>query len=254
MTATTGERSHQVEDLSWSELDQLEGSVPYWILPVGSVEQHGPHLPLGADALVVERLAEITARRDGALVLPSVRVGVLHAFRDWPGLRVPPQVLIQQVLSYADLAVEHGNRLLVLNGHDENHEPLMVAARELVERSGTDIVVVEWAQLVSDVIRDVSTSTSESHAGEALTSLFLHWYPERVRTALVADGTRSDGGLTADDLHVAVRAHRPRRYRRQDVPSGVLGDPRPASATKGHLIAQALVSRTDLLVQERGWR
>jgi creatinine amidohydrolase len=245
----------RIDDLSWTEFEVLAPRLPYWLLVTGSMEQHGPHLPLSADTLVVERLAEITAAAHGVLILGTVRVGVLHAFVDWPGSqRVPADVFGAQVRALADVAVPHANRLMVLNGHDENHEPLLTAARELNDSRGTDVLVVEWAQLVTDVIRKVSESTGESHAGEALTSLFLHWYPQLVRTGLMQPGVRPAAGLAADDLHVAKRAHHVVRFERKKVPTGVLGDPTRASAEKGAVIASALVERVDLLVQERGWR
>lgn len=244
----------KVEDLTWTEFESCAPAVPYWLIVTGSVEQHGPHLPLGADTLVVERAAELVAERHGALVLGTVRAGVLHAFQDWPGsVRLTPETFTATVTELAAGIAPYRNRLVLLNGHDENHEPLMMAARQLVERQDADVVVVEWAELVSDVIRQVSTSTSEAHAGEGLTSVFLHWYPERVRTDLVAPGVLPQGGLTQDDLHVVKRAHRPVRFNRADVPSGVIGDPRLASADKGAVIAEALVDRLELLVKERGW-
>ena len=254
MTSTPPCTATRLEDLTWVEFEELAPETPYWILVTGSTEQHGPHLPLGADTLVAERLAEVVAAEHGALILGSVRAGVLHAFQDWPGSqRVPHQVLVGQVEALAQPAVGHRRNLLILNGHDENYEPLLLAARSLVERHDLDVVVVEWAQLVSDVIREVSESRSESHGGEGLTSVFLHWYPERVRTDLIAAGTLPSGKLTRDDLHVTKRAHHVVRFQRTDVPSGVLGDPRLASAEKGKVVAEALVERVDQLVRERGW-
>lgn len=243
----------RVEDLTWTEFESRAPDVPYWLIVTGSVEQHGPHLPLGADTLVVERAAEQVANRHGALVLGTVRTGVLHAFRDWPGgLRLTPETFTATVIELAAGIRPYRNRLVLLNGHDENHEPLMTAARQLVDR-GADLVVVEWAELVSDVIRQTSTSTSEAHAGEGLTSVFLHWYPDRVRTHRIAAGVLPRGGMAQDDLHLVKRAHRPIRYDRADVPSGVIGDPRSASANKGAVIAEALVDRLELLVKEQGW-
>jgi creatinine amidohydrolase/Fe(II)-dependent formamide hydrolase-like protein len=242
-------------DFTWTELERTAPAVPYWILVTGSVEQHGPHLPLGADTLVVKRLAQEAAKRHGAVILDCVNVGVLHAFQDWPGgLRVPQEVFAGQIEALAAHPARYSNRLLVLNGHDENHEPLLGACRAVVDRHHTDVVVVEWAQLVTDVIRDVSSSTSESHAGEALTSLFMHWYPERVRSAEVARGATTPGNLARDDLHVIKRAHHVTRYSRADIPSGVLGDPTRATANKGEIIATALVERVDELIKERGWQ
>jgi creatinine amidohydrolase/Fe(II)-dependent formamide hydrolase-like protein len=241
-------------DLTWKEVEERAERVPYWLLVAGSVEQHGPHLPLSADTLVVERLAELASARHGSVILGSIRVGVLYAYQDWPGTqRVSPEVLTGQFTSLAALATRYSNRLMVLNGHDENHEVIMTAARELVEHQGTDVVVVEWAQLVKDVIRKVSESTSETHAGEGLTSVFLHWYPERVRTGSVAPGRMAESGLTREDLHATRRADHIRRVSREYAPSGVLGDPTLANAVKGAEIADALVDRVDQLARERGW-
>lgn len=256
MNTKTTTPSHRLylANLSYTIFEERAGSLPYWILTVGSIEQHGPHLPLGADALIVERLAEVVAARDGSLILPRIQVGAIHAFREWPHIRLDSPHLVEQALAYTTIVREHGNRLLVLNGHDENHEPLMIAARRLASEFDTEVLVVEWAELVSDIIRDVSSSSSESHAGEALTSLFLYWYPDLVSTDEIAAGAHPPAGLTADDLHVAAHAHHPRIYRRTDVPNGVLGDPRPASAEKGRRIANTLVNRVAELVIERGWR
>jgi creatinine amidohydrolase len=248
------DQAMRLEDLTWTEFDKLAGDVPYWLLIAGSVEQHGPHLPLGADTFVVERLAELASIRHGSVILGAIRVGVLHAYQDWPGSQqVPATVLGRQFAALAEVITSHSNRLLVLNGHDENHEVIMIAAREFGERHGTDILVVEWAQLVKDVIRQVSESKSETHAGEGLTSLFLHWYPERVRTALIEPGRLAEPGLTREDLHVTRQAHHVRRVSRDYAPSGVLGDPSRADATKGAAIADALVERVDQLVGERKW-
>lgn len=244
----------RVEDLTWTEFERRAPATPYWIIVTGSVEQHGPHLPLGADTLVVERAAELLAQRHGALMLSTIRTGVLHAFREWPGSTcLTTETFTAMVTELATGILPYRNRLMLLNGHDENHESLMTAARRLVDQHGTDVVVVEWAELVRDVIRRVSASSSEAHAGEGLTSLFLHWYPDRVRTGQIRSGTPAARGLAQDDLHVGKFAHRPIRFARNDIPTGVIGDPRPASPGKGAEIANALVDRLELLVKERQW-
>jgi creatinine amidohydrolase/Fe(II)-dependent formamide hydrolase-like protein len=251
---TQGTHHVRAEDLTWTEFQDRAPQVPYWLIVTGSVEQHGPHLPLGADTMVAERAAELVAQRHGALILPTVRAGVLHAFQDWPGsARLSPTTFTEVVTDLARGIAPYNNRLILLNGHDENHEPLMLAARRLATEQATDVIVVEWAELASDAIRQVSSSTSEAHAGEGLTSVFLHWFPDRVRTDLVAPGVAAQGGLTQDDLHVVKRAHRPVRFARTDVPSGVIGDPSPATAEKGAVICKLLVERLDALAREQGW-
>lgn len=240
--------------LSWNEYESRAKQVPFWIATFGSVEQHGPHLPLETDSMIVERLASEVCSGDGALVVGSVKVGVLGKFRSWPGsVAVPDWVLVAQLDGMA-AAIEHvNNRLLVLNGHDENHHALMIGARQIAAERGTDIVVVEWSELVTDVIRAISDSTSESHAGEAGTSLLMHWYPQRVRIDLLQAGTATEDRLTRDDIHAEVQAHHVAIVDRAEAPTGVIGDPTRATAAKGETIAAALIARVHALVRDHGW-
>ena len=238
-------------EMVWT--DVAGGDVPFCVLATGSVEQHGPHLPLGADLFVAERVATLAADEFGALHLPPLAVGVSFAFAGWPGsIALSPETFVRVVTEIGADAARLSRRLLVVNGHDENQAPLVVACRRLVDEHGMDVVAFEWAELVLDVLRDVCESTSEMHAGEGLTSLFLHWFPERVRTDRVVDSAPAPGALTADDVHVDARAVRPRALP-PDGGSGVVGRPTLASADKGRAIADALAQRVRALVVEAGW-
>jgi creatinine amidohydrolase/Fe(II)-dependent formamide hydrolase-like protein len=240
--------------LTWDEFSGRAAGTAFWVLATGSVEQHGPHLPLGADHLIAERLAD-EAERLGGLRLPFTPLGVTLAFSRWPG------TIGVDAETYARLLVEVGSqagrwcpRLLVVNAHDENQAAIALAASRLVDRHGMEVVFFEWAELVLDVVRAVCESTTEMHAGEAMTSLFLHWFPDLVRAGRIADGAPAPGGMASDDVHADHLAHVPRRFDPAPGLTGVFGRPSLANAEKGARIAGALFARMALLLEERRWR
>lgn len=240
--------------LTWEEFAAGSTGIPFWVLATGSVEQHGPHLPLGADHLLAERLAG-EAERMGGLRLPFTPLGVTRTFGRWPGtLGLDAETYVRLLVEVGRQAARWCPRLLVVNAHDENQAPIELAAGRLVDECGMDVVFFEWAELVLDVIRSVCESRSEMHAGEGMTSLFLHWLPDQVRVGRIADGAPAPGGLAADDVHADHRARAPLRLDPAPGLSGVFGHPTRATAEKGERIASALVERLTLLVEERGWR
>ena len=244
----------QVSSLTWLEFEARAHRAPYWVLAVGSVEQHGPHLPLSSDTLVVETLAEEVCSQDDALLLGVLEFGTLFKYSGWPGaVSLPAQLLADCVVALGATVAPYSNRLLLLNGHDENQPSLLIAAQRLVTEYHTDVVVVEWAELVGDVLREAVSSQTESHAGEGLTSLLMHWRPGVVRANEITAGSTAPGDLTRDDIHSEVRAHHATVISRDDVPSGIVGDPTASSSATGAVIASALVERARGLARERKW-
>jgi creatinine amidohydrolase len=241
--------------MTWAEVARDHRRIAFWVLATGSVEQHGPHLPLGADLMVASRIVREITDRFPAVRLPFMDLGVNFAFQGWPGnLGVSADTFMRTLVDIGSQAARWCRRLLIVNGHDENQAPLILAARQLVQDHGMEVVSFEWADLVRDTLRTVCESKTEMHAGEGLTSLFLHWFPEHVRRDEIADGAQAPGGLTADDIHVDARAIRPHLLDpTPQASSGVFGRPTLASADKGRLIAEALATRVGQLVRERNW-
>jgi creatinine amidohydrolase/Fe(II)-dependent formamide hydrolase-like protein len=248
-----GVHSFTLEAMSWKEYEASR--ISFWVLATGSIEQHGPHLPLGADFFLANKIASEVTRMFPAVKLPSIPVGVNFAFRNWPGtIGISEDTYFRLLLEIASQAARKCPRLLIVNAHDENQPSLYRVARELSVKHGMEVVFFEWAEFVLDVLRSVCESRNEMHAGEGLTSVFLYWFPEQVRLNEIAVGALSPGGLIADDIHLDHRAVFPRQLDpHPEHASGVFGNPTLASAEKGEKIIGALLQRIQKLILELQW-
>ena len=167
-----------------------------WLLvPVGAIEQHGPHLPLDVDCIIPEALCNELSRHILGLVAPLISYGARSipssgGGPSYPGtIRIRGKVLIGL---YEDIITEFtlagARRVLLLNGHFEN-EPLLIEAAERCREKGiledSLVVVTSWWSLVSpsliqDIFGDDFPGWHAEHAGQTETALLLHLAPERV--------------------------------------------------------------------------
>lgn len=186
-------------DCTWREIERLAERGTILVVPVGSLEQHGHHLPVSTDVNSVTALSKALPR-DDLVVAPPVCFGYTRTMQTYPGtLTLSAETflrLMRELLSeYARLGF---GKILVLNGHYENF-PLLVEAAELAvgqpsgSASGTRIVSVNWwdvlpSGLVDELFGDASPAWAASHAGVVETSLALFAEPHRVRTDRLSDG------------------------------------------------------------------
>ena len=182
----------KLEETSGSELSRLiETGLRTVVIPFGSVEYHGGHLPLGSDALLADAVGELVAERLDAVLAPTVRVG--YADRHMPGtgtLSVPTRTLCDLASSIARSLVAHGFRVIALiSTHGGNRAALEEAAQYLNE---------QYADVVACAPRgDVGPSPGE-HSGKWLTSVMRALRPELV-----------DVGAARPELRDELRAASP---------------------------------------------
>jgi creatinine amidohydrolase len=189
------------ERLTWEEVEALRrGGMDMTILPVGSTEQHGPHLSLEIDTLSALRVAHAVSAATGVPVLPPLAYGCsLGHSRRWPGtIALQPQTLIDLVVSIGDWVMGAGfRRLLLLNGHVTNFAPLRCALEILRSRFDQGMVAVLNLHEISPRVREsYFADAADWHANAAETSLMLAISPESVRADRVAaadDPDRTEG-------------------------------------------------------------
>jgi creatinine amidohydrolase len=201
---------------------------PVVLLPIGSTEQHGPHLPLETDTVVATAVAEAVAdalalrRREQVLVAPAVNYGSSGEHQSFPGTAsigfVALRFLIVELVR--SLSIWAG-RIVLINAHGGNIAALAAATRQL----RTEQHNVAWVPCIAQ--------GGDLHAGRAETSLMLHLRPDAVRLDRAVAG---DIRVLADILP-ALRTGGVAAVS----PSGVLGDPTNACAAHGRELLQLMV-------------
>lgn len=209
------------------EIREFAERYPFAIFPVGSTEQHGPHLPLGTDNRIAERIALETARRSVGLVLPTMPLGYAWVWRDIPGtLTLRFDTYMRMVRDVAE-SLERWNikAVFLLSGHGSNPQPIKHAVRELIhDQLGIKVLFDVYAGL-DQMLKEADSKRwhTEIHAEEIETSMMLAIAPELVRMELAeVDYPPLPADYAKSELSMG---HLMR--------SGVFGDPRTATAEKG---------------------
>ncbi len=216
------------------------------ILPVGVVEEHGAHLPLGLDSFAAEVYAEAAAphleeKGYEVVMAPTISYGVARAAIDFPGtLSLEPETLRSLVVDIGRSLARHGlDRLVILNGHrDLGHMKALDEARGILIEENTarvlcvgftsdpDLTAACYREGVPELSRSVRPDR-EGHGGEWETSLALHAFPEMVRREIL-------GRLDANfDYDVDAFRGETRDYSSLSGGRGYFGSPQSGSAETG---------------------
>jgi mycofactocin precursor peptide peptidase len=211
-------------ELGSATSSQLSGTSPSIIIPLGSTEQHGPHLPLDTDTRIATAVAgEAVQRLDqGWLVAPAIAYGASGEHQSFAGtISIGTEALSTLLLEYGRSAADWARRLVFVNGHGGNVAALRDAVGTL-RAEGRDAA---WCPCAA--------AGGDAHAGHTETSVLLHISPTDVLTDRWQTGNPAPlTELLPSMRHGGVAAVSP---------VGVLGDPTTATAAEGRRIFSEMV-------------
>ena len=210
-------------------VDVQERGARVAVLPVGSLEQHGPYLPLVTDTVIACTIAERIAAAHPVQLLPPVTISCSQEHAAWPGtVSISARTLYSVVRDIADSLRGSGvPNLVLVNGHGGNY----VLANIVQESTGMALYpgLADWTS--ARAAAGIETSAdSDMHAGELEASILLHAHPD-----LVKPGYETSDHLADDRRHMLTLGLGPYTE------SGVVGRPSLASARKGEDLLAGLV-------------
>lgn len=220
-----------LDELSWVDVAAHIARDPRMIVPVGALEQHGPHLPLGSNVLIARRLAVDLSQEFNILRAPTIYYGVnVKGAQQYAGTATLRQKTLHRSLNELLASWEqHGiTEFIAITAH--RHEPHLDALATLLTRRARLRVISLWDVDITDLLE---TQPGPLHADEAETSLMMYLYPEVVKLD------------RARDFELTERQYK--RYLKGQlvVPpaggAGVVGHPSAASASKGESIYKRML-------------
>ncbi|MFC1862744.1 creatininase family protein [Thermodesulfobacteriota bacterium] len=239
-------------DLTWPDAQNRFKETDIALLPVGAIEQHGPHLPLDTDAFDAEYLSRAVAEacaNPKPFVLPLIPYGVSYHHEDFAGtISINPETLSQLIYDVGMSAVKHGiTKLVIINGHGGNGPALHFAA-QMINRDAHIFTCVDSGETSDPDIMEITETPNDVHSGEVETSTTLARRPHLVKLDkakkfipkfssryLDFSSKRSVGWYA----HTSKISH-----------SGVLGDPTLASVEKGRDIWDLMIKHLVEFVEE----
>jgi creatinine amidohydrolase/Fe(II)-dependent formamide hydrolase-like protein len=236
-------KSYLLRELTWPEAEKRLEEVDVALLPVGSIEQHGPHLPLDSDAFDAEYLGHRVAEKCSdpkPLVLPLIPYGVSYHHEGFSGtISISPDTLSRLVYEIGMGAARQGiTKLLIINGHGGNSPALNFAA-QMINRDAHIFTCVDTGETSDPDVDALAETPNDVHAGEIETSTTLAVRPDLVRMekahTFIPQFSSRYLNFTSK-RRVNWYAHTARIS-----PEGVLGDPTKASRDKGRRIWDLMI-------------
>jgi len=226
--------------MSWDEFHHLvDSGVRTAIVPTGSIEQHGYHLPLATDGIAAETVAEALAIRLGAILAPLVPYGNSSNHMKYSGtVSLAHDTLRVLIRDICVSLTKHGiKRIVILNGHGNNTPALEAAAREVKDETGAIITISSYYYALGEdyqkfVKSAISFREFWAHGGVMETAVVISAAPKSVNLSKASVGS-SERVQLFEDSAVSYPTDA-----EELSPSGSYGNPRPANARMGEQIVE----------------
>lgn len=230
------------------------------IVPLGSLEQHGEHLPFSTDTIIVEHISKIIAGNTNAFLLPSIHYGVSFEHEPFFNVSINHNILLNFISDICISLYKQGiNRLYVINGHHGNIGLLQYVGQHISSIypiKGKFFYFINYWQMLDK---------SFDHAGEVETSLMLSICPELVRMDLSKkgidlgkknDGYDSDCNGEEDSISKAginMSINNPGGFIKF-TKNGIWGDPSDASAEKGKQMLSRIAEKIVVIIKDGNYK
>jgi creatinine amidohydrolase len=245
--------------MTWVEVAEALKRTDIVLIPIGSTEQHGLHLPLGVDTFIPIALAEEIAKRVDVVIAPPLWYGDCPHHMGFPGtISIRPEILVEFIYDVCKSLIKHGFRkILLLNGHTiANNPALLIAIERIQEETDAKVYLIDLLDMAITTISKIRESEIGGiyHACELETSQMLTIRPDLVymeNAKKVIPKTFSkfivmDGATAGDRVLSKVTMKEWKKL--TDV--GSIGDPTIATAEKGKIIMKALVENIVAFINE----
>lgn len=253
-----GAKDTHLETMTYEEIDGLDRDRAVAVIPTGSIEQHGPHLPLDTDTFLCTQVAGAAAARAGlrgpVLVTPTVCFGSSEHHMAFTGtLTLSATTFLEVVKDLSRSLTRHGfRRQLVVNGHGGNTSLLGEAVQRLGFEQAVHIATLNYWTLARDVAREIRESPpgGMGHACEFETSLMLHLRPESVRRERIQREI-VEPRYPSERLDMFSKGILSAHWKTHELSkSGVMGAPDLATEEKGRRLFHACVAGLADLIEE----
>ncbi|MGD8209278.1 MAG: creatininase family protein [Desulfobacterales bacterium] len=239
-------------ELTWPEAQERFQQVDIALLPVGAIEQHGPHLPVDTDAFDAKYLALRVAEacsEPKPLILPSISYGVSYHHEEFKGTVSISNDTLSKLVHDIGISVSRNGikKLVIINGHGGNSPALNYAA-QMINRDAQIFVCVDTGETSDVDIYALAETPNDVHAGEIETSTTLAVRPHLVKMNQASREVPEFSSRYLD--FTSKRGVSWYAYTQKISQSGVMGDPTKASAEKGKKFWEIMITHLVALVED----
>ena len=254
----TSLHSHYWSDHTSEALSRMPREKLIAVLPVGAVEQHGPHLPMSTDHATIDAMVAATIPKLGpslpVLFLPTAHYGKSNEHSRYPGtITLSAQTLLALWMDIGDSVARSGVRKFVLfNSHGGQMSVMDIVARDLRERHGMMAVAANWYTLgLPQGLFDAREMKHGIHAGDLETSVMLHVAPDHVRMERAKNFGSFTETMAQENRFLSITPSGKLGWQTQDLnPEGACGDAANATAAKGRAVIDHVSDRFVELLSE----
>ena len=230
-----------LEESTWQEAKEAFARTRLAIIPIGAIECHGPHNPMGIECFIVEEIARRLNERVDAVITPVIPVSYSRAWNEFPGtLWVKPDTLKAYLEEVCNCLVDNGiMRIFLINGHGPNVPAVEEIGQDLMPK-GVRIAQIDLWRFIGSVSEDLGESKLPlGHSGELATSVMMAVREDLIKKSKMRIESQNE---TLSNVFPTIIQYYPSS---SATPSAFVGDPTKATKEKGEKILARCIDRLE---------